>query len=104
MTGIDVTAIVNALDNLTVMTDENGNETFDQDDLLNCLVDEDCINLSENNSELLNKVAEKLKAQFKDMQFHTGRAWFDFDAAIDRCCEKVDKVIADIKSEAFNEG
>lgn len=54
--------------------------------------------------ELLNKVAEKLKAQFKDMQFHTGRAWFDFDAAIDRCCEKVDKVIADIKSEAFNEG
>lgn len=50
-------------------------------------------------SELLDKVAEKIKAQFKDMQFHTGRAWFDFDAGIDRCSEKVDKVIAEMKAE-----
>lgn len=55
--------------------------------------------LKKHNSELLDKVSEKLKAQFKDMQFHTGRAWFDFDAGIDRCSEKVDKLITEMKSE-----
>lgn len=57
--------------------------------------------LDGHNSALLDRVAEKLKAQFKDMQFHTGRAWFDFDAEIDRCSEKVDKVIEDMKAEVI---
>ena len=55
--------------------------------------------IAKHDSELLDKVAEKIKAQFKDMQFKTGRAWFDFDAGIDRCAEKVDKVIAEMKAE-----
>lgn len=55
--------------------------------------------LKKHDADLLDEVADRLKAQFKDMLFHTGRAWFDFDAGIDRCTEKVDKVIAEMKAE-----
>ncbi len=55
----------------------------------------------ENNekNEIIEEMTMKLKKGFSNMQFHTGRAWFDFDAAIDRCMEITDKVAEEMKGE-----
>lgn len=34
-----------------------------------------------------NQALDDFINKAKDIQFHTGRAWFDFDAGIDRCIE-----------------
>lgn len=38
-------------------------------------------------AEAVEEYRDAVSKKMKDLQFHTGRAWFDFDAAIDRCLE-----------------
>ena len=54
--------------------------------------------MTKQEKELVNEMAKRLKKEFSAMQFHTGRAWFDFDAAIDRCKELTDKVASEMKN------
>lgn len=46
----------------------------------------------------IDEMVNRLKKEFSAMQFHTGRAWFDFDAAIDRCKELTDKVASEMRN------
>ena len=54
--------------------------------------------MTKQEKELVNEMVKHLKKEFSAMQFHTGRAWFDFDAAIDRCKELTDKVASEMKN------
>lgn len=40
---------------------------------------------------------------FKALQFHTGRAWYDFDAAIDRCTEILNNTAKTVIAEDNDE-
>lgn len=41
------------------------------------------------------EVIDKLINKVKSVQFHTGKAWFDFDAGIDRCIDIAEKLKED---------
>ena len=48
--------------------------------------------LAEHDREVTNNAIDEVISQMKNIQFQTGRAWFDFDAGIDRCVEIANKM------------
>ncbi len=50
-------------------------------------------------ADAIEEYKVKSQQKFKELQFETGRAWFDFDAGIDRCLEILDKVAEQLKEQ-----
>lgn len=65
--------------------DINGKITLNKDDMLLILEYQRELGRADG----IHKFAERIVEKMKSLQFHTGRAWFDFDAGIDRCIEIV---------------
>lgn len=50
-------------------------------------------------NKIINEYKLKCQKMFRELQFKTGKAWFDFDAGIDRCFEILDKVEKQVKEQ-----
>lgn len=57
------------------------------------------INAKRQKADAIDEYKNSISKKIKDMQFNTGRAWFDFDASIDRCLEIIEQEAKQLKEQ-----